>query len=145
MLEKDASNPRKNKVPLGSHVVHSLLSPCIEDFNPHVVFFEYFFTSLGLLTQLASLGIRATGTIRSNHTKNVQLMSDKEDATARVATHLSSHTLYQHIINPCYYYEDSRPRPRPKPYPVASTSRLDNVGHLPAQRESQRRCQHTGC
>lgn len=55
----------KRTTPLGSHVVNTMLSP-VSNKAQHVVFFDNFFTSHTLLTNLAAEGIRACGTVREN-------------------------------------------------------------------------------
>ena len=49
--------------PLGTHVVEKMLSP-VTNPSKHVVFFDNFFTSHTLLTNLAGENVRACGTIR---------------------------------------------------------------------------------
>ena len=62
---------------LGSHVVMSMLQP-VESPDHHVVFFDNFFTSHGLLTELTAKGFRACGTVRDNRTGKCPLPSKKE-------------------------------------------------------------------
>ena len=62
--------------PLGSHVITKMLEP-LKNNAQHVVFFDNFFTSHKLLTDLAQRNIRACGTIRENRTGNCPLMDKK--------------------------------------------------------------------
>ena len=55
----------KDKSPLGPKVVKELLE-VITDFKKHDVYFDNFFTSVGILEDLKKLSIPATGTVRSN-------------------------------------------------------------------------------
>jgi hypothetical protein len=66
---------RKN--PLGSHVINTMLEPVVNT-NCHVVFFDNFFTSHKLLTDLTEKNIRACGTVRENRTGHCPLVSNKE-------------------------------------------------------------------
>ena len=63
--------------PLGTHVAEKMLSP-VTDPSQHVVFFDNFFTSHMLLTNLARENVRACGTIRDNRTNHCPLISKKD-------------------------------------------------------------------
>ena len=65
------------KTPLGQYVVDKMLTP-ITNKNCHVVFFDNFFTSYQLMSDLASKGIRACGTVRENRIGHCPLRSSKE-------------------------------------------------------------------
>lgn len=69
---KDSSRTQ----PLGAHVVKKMVAE-ISKPDQHIVYFDNFFTSHRLLTDLAQLGIRACGTIRANRTNNCPLPSKK--------------------------------------------------------------------
>ena len=62
--------------PLGTHVVEKMLSP-VTNPSQHVVFFDNFFTSHTLLTNLFGENVRACGTIRDNRTNHCLLISKK--------------------------------------------------------------------
>ena len=62
------------KTPLGTHVVNTMLEP-ISHVDSHVVFFDNFFTSHNLLSELAEKNIRACGTIREGRTGRCPLES----------------------------------------------------------------------
>ena len=59
----------KDKSPLGPKVVKELLE-VITDSKKHDVYFDNFFTSVGLLEDLKKLSIPATGTSRATSTNN---------------------------------------------------------------------------
>ena len=59
-------------IPLGSHVVNTMLQPMTTNEN-HVVFFDNFFSSHRLLVELAGRNIRARG----NRTSKCPLMTNK--------------------------------------------------------------------
>ena len=63
--------------PLGTHVVEKMLSP-VTNPSQHVVFFDNFFTSHTLLTNLAGENVRAFDTIRDNRTNHCPLISKKD-------------------------------------------------------------------
>ena len=63
--------------PLGTHVVEKMLSP-VTNPSQHVVFFDNFFASHTLLTNLAGENMRACGTIRDNRTNHCPLISKKD-------------------------------------------------------------------
>ncbi|KAJ8911933.1 hypothetical protein NQ315_016274, partial [Exocentrus adspersus] len=63
--------------PLGTRVVQKMLS-VVEDPKNHFVYFDNFFSSHSLLSELKDLGFRATGTIRENRTQKCPLKSTKE-------------------------------------------------------------------
>jgi hypothetical protein len=63
--------------PLGSHVVLELLKGVHSPQN-HQIYFDNFFTSHSLLSQLVDIGFRATGTVRRNRTNGCPLTSEKE-------------------------------------------------------------------
>ena len=63
--------------PLGTHVVEKMLSP-VTNPSQHVVFFDNFFTSHTLLTNLAGENARACGTIRDNRTNHCPLIFKKD-------------------------------------------------------------------
>lgn len=54
-----------------------MLEPVVNT-NCHVVFFDNFFTSHKLLTDLTEKNIRACGTVRENRTGHCPLVSNKE-------------------------------------------------------------------
>lgn len=54
-----------------------MLQPVVNK-NEHVVFFENFFTSQELITDLTKNGFRVCGTIRDNRTGKCSLLSKKE-------------------------------------------------------------------
>ena len=66
----------KRALPLGTHVVMNMLQP-VATKDEHVVFFDNFFTSYDLLSELAHQNIRACGTIRENRTRKCPLASKK--------------------------------------------------------------------
>ena len=63
--------------PLETHVGEKMLSP-VTNPSQHVVFFDNFFTSNTLLTNLAGENVRACGTIRDNKTNHCPLISKKD-------------------------------------------------------------------
>ena len=63
-------------IPLGSHVVNTMLQPMTTNVN-HIVFFDNFFTSHRLLVELAGRNIRACGNVRDNRTSKCPLMTSK--------------------------------------------------------------------
>ena len=63
-----------DKSPLGTRVVMQLLD-CVSEPSNHVVYFDNFFTSYQLLTDLALKGVRAIGTVRENRTNHCPLIS----------------------------------------------------------------------
>ena len=63
--------------PLGTHVVEKMLSH-VTNPSKHVVFFDIFFTSHTLLTNLARENVRACGTIRDNRTNHCPLIFKKD-------------------------------------------------------------------
>jgi DNA excision repair protein ERCC-6 len=63
--------------PLGSRVVWELLSH-VKNPEKHQVFFDNFFTSHKLMTDLSDKGFKATGTIRETRTGRCPLVSSKE-------------------------------------------------------------------
>ena len=63
--------------PLGTHVVEKMLSP-VTNPSQHVVFYDNFFTSHTLLTNLAGENVRACGTKRDNRTNYCPLISKKD-------------------------------------------------------------------
>lgn len=73
----ESTTPAK---PLGSRVVDSLCSIIDDLSNPlcHHIYFDNFFCSHSLLTEMKKRNLKATGTIRSNRTANAQkvLISD---------------------------------------------------------------------
>lgn len=72
-----SSEPEKS--PLGSRVVWELLS-CVENAEKHEIFFDNFFSSYQLLTELSEKGFKATGTIREFRTGRCPLKTPKEAA-----------------------------------------------------------------
>ncbi|XP_053969881.1 piggyBac transposable element-derived protein 2-like [Anastrepha ludens] len=75
-----ADNVREEGMPdLGaaSNIVVRL-SRNIPDFSNHIVYFDNYFTSLGLLVYLRSRGIYSLGTFRANRVKNCKLCSDEQ-------------------------------------------------------------------
>ena len=62
---------------LGTRVVEKMLSP-VTNPSQHVVFFDNFFTSHTLLTNLAGENVRACGTIKDNRTNHCRLISKKD-------------------------------------------------------------------
>ena len=66
----------KRKTPLGTHVVNTMLEP-ISHVDSHVVFFDNFFTSHKLLSELADKNIRACGTLRDGRSGRCPLESIK--------------------------------------------------------------------
>ena len=67
----------KENSPLGSRVVWDLLS-CVKNAEKHEIFFDNFFSSHTLLTELYEKGFKATGTIREFRTGRCPLKSPKE-------------------------------------------------------------------
>ena len=67
----------ESKTPLGTRVVNEMLKP-VGNSDQYVVFFDNFFTSHALLTELAEKGFRACGTVRENRTGRCPLPSKKE-------------------------------------------------------------------
>lgn len=73
-----------NKVPQGapdlgaSSNIVIRLSRGIPDFANHVLYFDNFYTSLGLMVYLRSRGIHSLGTIRANRIPNCKLSSDEK-------------------------------------------------------------------
>ena len=61
---------------LGSRVVLSMIEH-LENPLDHEIYIEKFFTSYELIVHLCSLGIRVTGTIRSNRTAKCPFEDDK--------------------------------------------------------------------
>nr|CAH7747080.1 unnamed protein product [Callosobruchus chinensis] len=66
----------KITLPLGSRVVLDLLD-IVSVPSDHVVFFDNYFSSYGLLKLLKERGQRATGTVRDNRTKKCPLLEPK--------------------------------------------------------------------
>ena len=64
--------------PLGFRVVRELLDVISDDVNYYDVYFDNFFTSLLLLEDLRTQGIRATGTVRANRLPGAPLPPPKE-------------------------------------------------------------------
>lgn len=64
------------KLPLGSKIVLDLLQVVTKP-EDHIIFFDNYFTSHGLLKTLRSSGYRATGTVRDNRTKKCPLPDQK--------------------------------------------------------------------
>lgn len=64
--------------PLGSRVVKLLLNKIQAEPSEHIVYFDNYFTSFGLLKELREAGFRATGTVRENRTKKCPLASVKD-------------------------------------------------------------------
>lgn len=62
---------------LGSRVVLQLID-IIDDYSCHQLYFDNFFCSYDILNKLQTMGLRATGTIRSNRTGKCPLISEKE-------------------------------------------------------------------
>ena len=62
---------------LGTHVVEKMLSH-VTNPSQHVVFFDIFFTSHTLLTNLARENVGACGTIRDNRTNHCPLIFKKD-------------------------------------------------------------------
>ena len=63
--------------PLASHVVKKMLGP-VPNKSQHIVFFDNFFTSHTLLTDIAAENVKACNTIRDNRTGHCPLMSKKD-------------------------------------------------------------------
>ena len=63
--------------PLGTYVVEKMLSP-VTNPSQHVVFFDNFFTSHTLLTNLFGENVGACVTIRNNRTNHCSLISRKD-------------------------------------------------------------------
>lgn len=63
-------------LPLGSRVVLDLLE-CVAVPSDHIIFFDNYFSSHGLLKSLKERGQRATGTVRENRTRKCPLTSVK--------------------------------------------------------------------
>lgn len=71
-------NGKHNKdVPLGTRVVMDCLEVCDKPTSHHIFFYN-FFTSFDLISNLKSLGYRATGTVRENRTKGCPVKSVQE-------------------------------------------------------------------
>ena len=81
---RDQSKPPN--MGLGEHVVKSLIS-VIPNPQKHEFYFDNFFTSCRLMTDLSGQNIHATGTIRSNRTGKCPLRSEKEMKTTERGTH----------------------------------------------------------
>ncbi|XP_060801114.1 piggyBac transposable element-derived protein 3-like [Amyelois transitella] len=75
---KSPSTNIVNNEPLGSRVVKTLLNKLGADPKDHIVFFDNFFTSFGLLRELRETGYRATGTVREGRTGKCPLIPIKE-------------------------------------------------------------------
>lgn len=66
-----------------SNVVVRLSAKIPENVN-YIVYFDNFYTSLGLLTYLRSRGIYSLGTVRANRVPNIKLLTDAELAKKKV-------------------------------------------------------------
>lgn len=66
-----------------SNVVVRLSAKIPDDVN-HIVYFDNFYTSLGLLTYLRSRGIYSLGTVRANRVPNIKLSTDTDLAKRKV-------------------------------------------------------------
>nr|CAH7746456.1 unnamed protein product [Callosobruchus chinensis] len=73
---KCTSKSEDSTLPLGSRVVLDLLD-IVSVPSDHVVFFDNYFSSYGLLKLLKERGQRATGTVRDNRTKKCPLLEPK--------------------------------------------------------------------
>ena len=71
------TRPELQGKPLGSRVVLDMVS-AVEDPKSHCLFFDNFFTSRPLLSELKSKGMRATGTVRENRMEKCPLKTNKE-------------------------------------------------------------------
>ena len=71
------TRPELQGKPLGSRVVLDMIS-AVEDPKSHCLFFDNFFTSRPLLSELRSKGMRATGTVRENRMEKCPLKTHKE-------------------------------------------------------------------
>ncbi|GFQ80982.1 piggyBac transposable element-derived protein 2 [Trichonephila clavata] len=69
--------PETENSPLGSRVVWELLSS-VKNPDKHEIFFDNFFSSHKLLTELSEKNFKATSTIRDNRTGRCPLKSPKE-------------------------------------------------------------------
>ena len=85
------------QLPLGSKVVLSLLQ-CIDVPNDHIVFFDNYFTSLPLLSNLRAQGFRASGTLRQNRTEKCPLSTVKEMEKKKRATYETSFDAKNEIL-----------------------------------------------
>lgn len=70
--------PRDRNTPLGTHVVTTLLNTMQLQPNSHRLFFDNFFCSLKLLTSLANLTLRASGTLNKNRLLGCPLLTDRQ-------------------------------------------------------------------
>lgn len=66
-----------------SNVVVRLSKHIPDDVN-HIVYFDNFYTSIGLLTYLRSRGIYSLGTVRSNRVPNIKLSTEADLAKRKV-------------------------------------------------------------
>ncbi|KAI4462446.1 transposase is4 [Holotrichia oblita] len=88
---KQNRNGTDKNLPLGSKVVLDLLEIVTEP-QDHIIFFDNYFTSHGLLKTLRDLGYRTTGTVRDNRTKNV-LCLISSNGKKKIAIFFSTNTI----------------------------------------------------
>lgn len=67
---------KKSEGPLSTRVVLDSLK-CVQDFNSHELYFDNFFNSHSLLSKLKDMGMRATGTLRTNRTNSCPILDEK--------------------------------------------------------------------
>lgn len=121
-----------SEVPLGSRVVNELIS-CLRDNSKHEIYFDNFFSSYNLISQLSKQGLRATGTIRKMRTGHCPLKSKKELAKSARGTfdYFSDGSVYVcswndnsvvSVASNCYTHE---PLGTAKRYSYAQKSKID--------------------
>lgn len=79
----------KGDLGLGGDVIMKLLK-VVENAHNHVVYFDNFFTSHSLMSELSRMGFCATGTIKENRTGHCPLLSVKEMKKTDRGTYFSA-------------------------------------------------------
>ena len=69
---------QSTSTPLGSRVVNTFVTKCISSPDAVTLTFDNFFTSIELLSNLSTQGIRASGTVRKNRLHSVPLRTESE-------------------------------------------------------------------